>query len=128
MHEPRFLSVEDVLLIHRDGIAEHGGSDGVRDTGLLESAVLAPQNVWQYENGDIAALASGVPLCANTNHAFVDGNKRVALRAADVFLYLNGVELTLSSKEAYALTIDASTGRMSREEIAEVIRANVRPL
>lgn len=126
--EVRFLTLEEVIHIHLDGIEEAGGSPGLRDSGLVESAVHAARNVHEYEGADLALIAAAYLYSLCKNHGFVDGNKRVALRAADVFLAVNGYELTLSNDEAYEATIKVATSECSRDELAEIIRNATRPL
>jgi death-on-curing protein len=102
--ETRLLSVQDVLLLHHDGIEEHGGSHGVRDIGLIESAVVSAHNLLVYETPDHAEIAAAYLFALCKNHGFVDGNKRVALRSADVYLNINGLDLSLDDSDAYGLT------------------------
>jgi death-on-curing protein len=126
--ETRLLTVEDVLLIHRDGIEEYGGSLGVRDIGLIESAVASAQNLTVYGSPDHAEIAAIYLFSLCKNHGFVDGNKRVALRAADVFLKINGLDLILDNDAAYDLTWRTATSEIGRDEIAALIREQVVPL
>ena len=124
MSEVRFLTIEDVLAIHRDGIEEHGGSTGVRDIGLVESAIASARNLYEYSDADLPEIASAYLHALCKNHGFVDGNKRVALRAADVFLLINGLRLTLTNEQVYEITIAVATSECSREELAELLRNN----
>ncbi len=126
--EIRLLSVEEVVEIHADGISEHGGSRGVRDIGLIESAVTSAQNLILYSKPDLAEVSAAYLFALCKNHGFVDGNKRVALRAADVFLNINGLDLHIESSEAHDLTVSVATGELGREELAEIIRRHTIPL
>lgn len=89
---PEFLDLDDVLQIHANQLEAHGGSDGIRDLGLLDSAVAQPQMgvAGQYLHGDIFEMAAAHILHIVMNHPFVDGNKRTGTLAALVFLHLNG--------------------------------------
>jgi len=118
-----FLSLDEVLAIHERVIEAYGGADGVRDLGLLETALYRPQSGY-YE--DLATMAAALFESLIINHPFVDGNKRVAFFAADVFLRLNGWRLEVDSDDAYALLTDLlETGRCDLEHLSEWIRASV---
>lgn len=121
-----FLTLEEVIEIHSDGIREHGGSSEIRDIGIIESAALMPQQTFggEYLLASIYQMAAAYWHGLCMNHGFVDGNKRVALRAADVFLNVNGLDLMLTSDEAFDVTIKIATREISREELAEIIEAN----
>ncbi|MCK9994669.1 MAG: type II toxin-antitoxin system death-on-curing family toxin [Candidatus Krumholzibacteria bacterium] len=116
-----FLSVDDVLMIHNRVIEEFGGDSGLRDRGLLESAVAMPQST--FGGSDLhpgladKAAAYHFHLCAN--HAFVDGNKRVAVAAAEVFLLINGHELSASDDEIEELTQGVAGGQLSKDQVME---------
>lgn len=117
--EIRFLSVEDVLLLHADTIAHEGGAAGVRDTGLLESAVVMPQQQWrgQYLHEDLAAMAAAYHFHLASNHPFVDGNKRAAVLAALVFLDGNGIESLPDPNELERITMAVAAGTTAKEEL-----------
>ena len=116
-----FLSVEDVLAIHRRVIEEFGGDLGLRDRGLLESAVAMPQSTFGGEELHAGsaekAAAYHFHLCAN--HPFLDGNKRVAVAASEVFLLINGLELSASDNEIENLTFGVAGGRLSKGQVIE---------
>ena len=116
-----FLSVDDVLAIHRRVIEEFGGDFGLRDRGLLESAVAMPQSTFGGEDlhASLAEKAAAYHYHLCTNHAFIDGNKRVAVTAAEVFLLINGLELTVSDDEVEELTFGVAGGRLSKENVTE---------
>jgi len=121
---PVFLGVEHVLSIHHRMIREFGGSPDVRDTGLLESAVMMPAAQFSGE-----FLHSGVPAMAAVylfhlclNHPFVDGNKRTALVAAEVFLMLNDMRLTAGNRDVERLTMGVAGGRISKDETIAFFR------
>ena len=116
-----FLSVDDVLEIHRRVVETFGGDAGLRDRGLLESAIAMPRST--FDGTDLhtgvaeKAAAYHYHLCAN--HPFVDGNKRVAVTAAELFLMINGQELPASDDEIVKLTIGVASGRLSKAEVVE---------
>ncbi|MDZ7860939.1 MAG: type II toxin-antitoxin system death-on-curing family toxin [Candidatus Krumholzibacteriota bacterium] len=121
MQPVAYLSVEIVLEIHRRVIEEFGGDPGLRDRGMLESAVSLPQST--FDGKDLhtglseKAAAYHFHLCAN--HPFVDGNKRVAVTAAELFLLINGRELPASDEEVEDLTLGVAGGRLSKEHVIE---------
>jgi death-on-curing protein len=119
----RFLSLDEVLAIHERAIEEFGGASGVRDLGLLESALYRPQSGY-YE--DLVTMAAALFESLLMNHPFVDGNKRVAFFATDVFLRLNGFRLDVDANETYDwLTELFNTGRCDLAHISAWIRQSV---
>lgn len=116
-----FLQVDDVLAVHRRVIEEFGGDGGLRDRGLLESAVAMPRATFdgQELHADLAekAAASFYHLCAN--HPFVDGNKRVAVAAAELFLLLNGRELIADDDAIEELAMGTADGRIAKARVIE---------
>jgi len=119
-----FLSVDNVLHIHAAQIARFGGAGGVRDRGLLESALAQPQAGFGAValHGDIWAMAAAYWFHLVRNHAFVDGNKRVGLVAALAFLELNGIELFCGDEELYDLTMALAVGQLSKDDAAHWLR------
>lgn len=117
-----------VLMLHDRQIAEHGGSAGVRDEGVLESALARPQQLFAY--GDpppgLAALAASLAHDIAKNHAFVDGNKRSAIVSCETFIELNGAELEASDAEIYPAILGLAEGRISETEFAEWLRTHLR--
>jgi death-on-curing protein len=101
-----------------------GGLEGIRDEGLLESALSRPQNLLAYSESppDMASLAAAYAYGIVKNHPFVDGNKRTAYVVTRTFLRLNGYDLQASSQEKYQIWIDLAVGKLSEEELAEWIR------
>ncbi len=128
MHEPIWLSREIVGAIHAELIREHGGTLGVRDEGLIDSALARPQHKWMYSEKELAILAAAYCFGLAKNHGFIDGNKRVALMATYVFLYLNGLELDAPEAEAYVEISELAAGGRTEEELATWIRARMQPL
>lgn len=124
MDEPRWIREDAVRSIHVRQIAEHGGSDGIRDEGLLASALARPRNVLAYSSGetDLAALAAAYAYGIAKNHPFVDGNKRTAFVVCHVFLLLNGHELSAPPEERYLTFLGLAEGRIGEEELASWIR------
>jgi len=127
MAEIKWLLEETVYAIHKRQIAEHGGSDGARDEGLLLSALARPQNLPAYseETPDIAQLAAALAYGIAKNHPFIDGNKRTALVIARTFLLLNGFSLDASQEEKYLTFLRLAEGSVNEAELAEWIRRNL---
>lgn len=123
----RWLSVDVILAIHDRQIAEHGGSEGIRDQTLLESALARPQQLPAYGDPlpDIAALAAGITAGIARNHPFVGGNKRSAFVTGVTLLALNGAELTAPAAERFANILALAEGLMSEAEYADWLRANL---
>ncbi|HEV7163875.1 MAG TPA: type II toxin-antitoxin system death-on-curing family toxin [Gammaproteobacteria bacterium] len=122
------LSVEQVRLIHAAVLHAHGGSPGLRDEALLESAVTAPQAIYggQPLFGDPVEAAGAYLFYLCRNHAFVDGNKRTALAACLVFLRINGLKPTPDSLEWETLVLDVAGSRLDREETTKRLKKLVR--
>jgi death-on-curing protein len=117
--EPRWLAKEALLLLHRESLRQFGGADGLRDEGLLDSALARPLNRFAYENErNLCRLAAAYAKGIAQNHPFVDGNKRAALAAAGVFLMLNGLRLTAEPAMATVAVLDLAAGEMAEEEFA----------
>ena len=123
MKEPRWLSRTIVGLIHTNQIREHGGRFGVRDEGLVESALERPRNRWAYEQGvDLADLAAAYGYGLVRNHGFIDGNKRVALMATYTFLGINGFDLDVSEPEVVRTMLDLAASQLEESQFASWIR------
>ena len=119
----RLLTLDAVLAIHRRQIAEHGGEAGLRDLGLLESALSRPRNIIAYaEKADTAALAAAYAFGIAKNHPFLDGNKRTALVVMRTFLILNGTDIDASQQDKYQTTLALADGRLTEPDLAEWIR------
>ncbi len=118
--EPLFLDVEDVIAIHATQLEAYGGSAGLRDRGLLESAVAQPQASFggEFANEGPFAMASAYLFHIVSNHPFVNGNKRTGLLAAVVFLDVNGISLEQPSDDLYDLTMGVAQGRLDKPAIA----------
>jgi death-on-curing protein len=123
--EPVWVSRDALELLHDESLAEHGGAEGLRDAGLLDSAMARPKNLFAYESvGDIFRLAACYAFGIAKNHPFVDGNKRTALIAAGLFLRLNGARLKADQAEAVIAVLDLASGEMTEREFAEWLRRN----
>lgn len=121
---PRFLSVDQVVAIHRAILLTSGGSSGIRDTGLLESALARPVNRWEYEKSDVPKLATDYAFGIARNHPFVDGNKRTCFIAAYTFLGRNGFDFVATEPEV-VLTIEIlAAGALTEDELAHWFREN----
>jgi len=125
--EPRWLTRRLLDVIHDAQIREHGGATGVRDEGLLESALARPQQKWAYgEKPDLATLAAAYVFGLVKNHGYVDGNKRVAFMAGYVFLGMNGYDVDLEEADV-AVTIEgAAAGRITEPALAEWLREHLK--
>ena len=127
-NEPLFLSHEQVLRIHARSIEEFGGLEGVRDHGLLSSALSMPQAKFggQYLHSGISAMAAGYLFHLCKNHPFVDGNKRTALATAELFLLVNGYRLKTNDAETERITVSVADGTLSKEELTKIFKKNVK--
>jgi death on curing protein len=124
------LTVDIVLEVHAEAIAQFGGSDGVRDLALLESAVAAPQATFGGKSpyADLVEIAAAYLYYLCQNHPFIDGNKRAALGACLVFLRLNGLRPRPDGKEWEELTLAVAASAINREEATKWLRKLVEPL
>ena len=120
----KWVSLPVVLAIHDELIVQFGGLPGIRDEGLLLSALSRPEQSAHYEKPDIADLAAIHAVAIAKNHAFIDGNKRTGFAVAATFLELNGFYLTLPEPEAVILMLGIATGRIDEAGAAEVFRAH----
>lgn len=124
MKEPEWLTRDMVIAIHDEQLLEHGGSPGIRDAGLLESALSRPQNKWAYEKVGLPELAAAYGYGIARNHPFVDGNKRTSLLAIYTFLGLNDVDFIVAEPDAAAIVLSLAAGEVSEENLARWIRDN----
>lgn len=115
------------LRLHDQQITSFGGSHGIRDQGLFESALARPQNVYAYEpDADVARLAAAYAFGISSNHCFIDGNKRTALMVSFLFVEKNGYQMTASETDAYQTFMKLAAGEMTEDDLAEWFRANIR--
>jgi death-on-curing protein len=126
MKDPIFLPREVVLDIHLDSLSRHGGMDGLREPGLLDSALMQPEATYFYGQGDLAAIAAASAFHIARNPPFIDGNKRTALGSALLFLKANGVDV---DKYDDAILYDAMIGiaekRLDKAGLAEIFRKHL---
>ena len=125
---PQFLTLDEVMDIHRNQIERYGGTLGVRDAALLESALAAPQSGFgdQYLHGDFFEMASAYLFHVVQNHPFLDGNKRVGTAAALTFLELNGVETKIPNQALVAMVLAVAQGETEKSAIAVFFRKHVK--
>lgn len=129
MTTPEFLTVEEVLDLHELLIRRYGGEPGVRDLGLLESAVAQPMAMFggQFLHTDLVHMAAAYLFHIPQNHPFVDGNKRTGLQAALAFLGINGLYIGSQSEDLYKLTMGVASRRLSKDEVTAALREIVGP-
>ena len=130
MGEPRWIEDQSVLDIHRLQLEVHGGMAGVRDPGMLSSALHRPRNLWAYarESADLAALAAAYAAGISRNHPFLDGNKRTAAVVCETFLEVNGHELTATNDDWYGVMIALASGQLEEGDLAAWIRDRLKPV
>ena len=124
MTEPVWLPLQTIIDLQSEQLARFGGPDGIRDSGLLESALARPVNRWHYGETDLAALAASYAFGLARNHAFVDGNKRIAFQAMMTFLRLNDVAFAPEPAHATTIILALAAGEVSEESLARWIRDN----
>jgi death on curing protein len=125
-----FLSVSDILTIHNRVITEFGGDPGLRDRGLLESAASMPRAMFsgQYLHRELSDMAAAYHFHLCANHPFLDGNNRVAVTAAEVFLVTNGFELEASDDELVEITLGLAEGLVTKEQVTEFYSGNIKEI
>ena len=123
----RFIDRRALLLLHDESLAEHGGAPGLRDEGLLESALARPLNLVAYGEPDLAALAAAYGVGLAKNHAFIDGNKRAAFLAVGLCLALNGQRLAATQADATLTMLAIASGALGEDAFAAWIRAHLMP-
>jgi death-on-curing protein len=123
-NEPAWVTYEQVVAIHSRQLRRFGGAPGLRDKAMLESALQRPVNKWQYEQAALPELAASYAFGLAKNHAFIDGNKRIAFLAMAVFLRKNGVRFAPDQAQATAMIMSLAAGEVSEESLARWIRNN----
>ncbi|MDO5653859.1 MAG: type II toxin-antitoxin system death-on-curing family toxin [Brachymonas sp.] len=123
----RWVDRAALLLLHDESLAEHGGSPGVRDENLLESALARPRHLAEYGEPDVADLAASYAFGLARNHAFIDGNKRAAFLAAGLFLALNGYRLAVNQADATMNMLALAAGEMEEAAYAAWLREHMAP-
>jgi death-on-curing protein len=124
--EPVWLRRDVILAVHDEQLAEHGGAHGLRDGGLLDSALARPQHLLSYGDPDVSELAAAYGWGIARNHPFVDGNKRTALVAAELFLVLNGYELQADDADCVVTMLSVAVGEVAEDDFAAWIRGHIR--
>jgi death-on-curing protein len=124
MSRPHFLTLSEVLLILQDQIRRYGGKYGIRDIGLLSSAIAMPESTFegQYLHKNIYEQAAAYVFHICQNHPFLDGNKRTALASALVFLDINGIEIEDPNKELYEVIMKTATGKYMKADISQELK------
>jgi death-on-curing protein len=124
---PLFLTLDEVLALHADQLERYGGDPGLRDLGLLESALATPQATFgrEFLHGTIPEMAAAYLFHLVSNHPFVDANKRVGLAAAIAFLGLNGLWLEADPEELVELVVRVARGKATKAEVAELVRRRI---
>jgi death-on-curing protein len=122
VEEPKFLSLVEVLYLHNESLARFGGSAGVREPGLVESAMGSAQNAFWYGGGDLFDVAAAYAFHIAESQAFIDGNKRTAAVSAIVFLQRNGVIFPKDDGSVYGAMIEVANKRMDKRGLAETFR------
>ncbi len=127
MSQPVWIRADVALAIHRRQLSEHGGAEGVRDAGLLASALARPRNLVAYSEvePDFATLAAAYAFGIARNHPFVDGNKRTAYVVCRTFLVLNGRDLAASREEKYSTFLKLAAGELSEDELVAWMREHL---
>jgi death-on-curing protein len=121
----RWIDKHALLLLHGESLAEHGGSTGIRDAGLLDSALARAPNLAGYGEPDVAALAATYGFGIARNHPFVDGNKRAAFLSVGLFLALNGYRLVATQADATVVMVALAAGELDEAEFAGWLRAHI---
>ena len=124
MSEPLWLDLAEVVDLHAEQLSVFGGPDGIRDPGLLESALMRPVNRWHYGETDLATLAASYAFGLAKNHPFIDGNKRIAFQCMMSFLRLNDIPVAPPPADATVIILDLAAGEVSEESLARWIRDN----
>lgn len=123
----RWIDQRLLILLHDESLALHGGASGLRDQGMLESALARPVNLALYGEPDLADLAAAYGFGLAQNHPFVDGNKRAAFLSVGLFLGLNGHRLTATQAEATVMVFGLAAGEITEPEFAQWIRQHHEP-
>jgi death-on-curing protein len=122
--EPKWVTYEQVIAIHSRQLRRFGGAPGLRDDGMLRSALDRPANKWQYEQAEMPVLAAAYGFGLAKNHAFVDGNKRIAFMTMVAFLRKNEIRFTPEQTHATKIILALAAGEVSEESLARWIKDN----
>src|SRR5665213_95831 len=129
MQESIWMETADAVIAHDLELAAHGGSLGLRDAGLLESALARPINIWTYAESkpSLALLAAAYAFGISSNHPFIDGNKRTALLVSFAFLDVNGSEVNASQEDAFLTILGLAAGEISEEQLSQWFEQTTAP-
>ncbi len=127
MSDWKWIHRQVLLLLHDESLAEHGGATGLRDEGLLDSALARPVNLALYTQPDVASLAASYGVGLAKNHPFIDGNKRAAFLSVGLFLAINGYRLRTSQADATLTVLEVASGDMDEAAFAQWIRGRLQP-
>lgn len=123
-NEPRWITYEQAIAIHSKQLRRFGGAPGLRDEGMLRSALERPINKWRYEQAEFAELAAAYAYGLAKNDTFVDGNKRIAFLSMRVFLVKNGIQFDPDPAQSTSIILSLAAGEVSEESLARWIRDN----
>jgi death on curing protein len=128
--EPQFLTKQIIIYFHELLISLYGGASGIRDDGLLESALDQSRAMFDgsFLHDSLAKIAAAYGFHICKNHPFIDGNKRIALVAMDIFLQRNGYEISASEKEVYGVMVKLASGNLTKEELVSWLEASMAKL
>lgn len=125
MNEPRWVSLRQAMQIHGEQLAVFGGLAGLRDPGVLESALDRPRNKFHHGEKSLTALAAAYAFGVTKNLAFIDGNRRTALIVTAVFLIKNGIQFAPDQGDATRIILELAAGALTEDELTAWIRANI---
>ena len=121
MDEPIFLTLEQVLRLHERGLERHGGQAGIREPGLVESALASAKNTYWYANGNLFDIAAAYAFHLAESQSFIDGNKRVAVSAAFAFLHVNGITVLPDTNAFHQAMLDLANHQLDKSGLAELM-------
>lgn len=124
--EPLWMDAIDAVILHDRELAISGGSSGLRDADMLESALMRPRNLWAYADNppSLTRMAAAYAFGISSNHPFVDGNKRVALLVSFTFLEVNGMEMVANQEDAYLILLKLAAGEVTEDQLAQWFEKN----
>lgn len=125
VNEPAWITYDEALAIHSRQLRRFGGAPGLRDAGMLQSALARPVNKWRYEQAGLTELAAAYAFGLGRNHAFVDGNKRIAFMSMMVFLRKNGIRFAPDQAQVTKITLALAAGEVSEQSLARWIADNL---
>lgn len=123
-NEPRWITYEQAIAVHSRQLRRFGGAPGLRDEGMLQSALERPVNKWRYEKSELPELAAAYAYGLAKNHAFIDGNKRIAFMSMMIFLIKDGVQFAPDPAQATTIILSLAAGEVSEQSLARWIRDN----